>query len=198
MAHAFWNREELREFIHRAGCPERGRTSPFRGGSEKVRHRRNLAFRPRFSEGQEESHCPSQILGPSDRRGRRPRPSPPPRSGLRCCWNFGSNWLWFFAGCPTTATKAELLREPGSALRIVGCCHWMLTGEAPANTIRLDGQSMAGSEMPPEHLAAPAAFQANDIITMDGSPDRDGGCSLSVEFGCRFTNGYEGLMNSRD
>jgi hypothetical protein len=57
---------------------------------------------------------------------------------------------------------------------------------------------MAGREMPSKHLAAPAAFQANDIIVMDGSPDRHCRCSLSVEFGYRFTNGCEGLMNSRD
>jgi hypothetical protein len=51
----------------------------------------------------------------------------------------------------------------------------MLTGEVPASAILLYGQSMAGTEMPPEHLAAPAAIQANDIIAMDGSPDRDSG-----------------------
>ena len=46
---------------------------------------------------------------------------------------------------------------------------------------------MAGSEMPFEHLAAPAAFQAHDVIAMDGSPDRHGAGPLPVDFGCRFT-----------
>jgi hypothetical protein len=74
----------------------------------------------------------------------------------------------------------------------------MLTGELPLRAILLHGQSMAGSEMPSEHLAAPAAFQANDIIAVDGSPDRDGGCPLFVEFGCGFPETYERLMHGRD
>jgi hypothetical protein len=57
---------------------------------------------------------------------------------------------------------------------------------------------MAGSEMASEHLAAPAAFQTNDIIAMNGLPDRDGGYPLSVEFGYRFPETDERLMNGRD
>jgi hypothetical protein len=57
---------------------------------------------------------------------------------------------------------------------------------------------MAGSEMPSEHLAAPAAFQANDIIAVNRSTDRDRGCSLFVEFGYRFTKGCERLMHGRN
>jgi hypothetical protein len=52
--------------------------------------------------------------------------------------------------------------------------------------------------MPLEHLAAPPAFEADDVIAMDGSPNRDGGCPLFVEFGCRFTETDERLMNGRD
>jgi hypothetical protein len=74
----------------------------------------------------------------------------------------------------------------------------MITRQVPASAILFYRQSMAGREMPSKHLPAPAAFEANDIIAVDGSPDRDGGNSLSVEFGYRFTNGCEGLMNSRD
>jgi hypothetical protein len=74
----------------------------------------------------------------------------------------------------------------------------MLTGEVPASTILLHGKSMSGSEMPLEHLASPAAFQANDIIAVNRSADRHRGCSLSVEFGYRFTKSCESLMNSRD
>jgi hypothetical protein len=43
----------------------------------------------------------------------------------------------------------------------------MVTGEVPANAILLHGQSMAGCEMPLEHLAAPAAFEADDIIAVN-------------------------------
>jgi hypothetical protein len=57
---------------------------------------------------------------------------------------------------------------------------------------------MAGSEMASEHLAAPAAFEADDIIAVNGSPDRDGGCPLALGFGCRFTDANERLMHSRD
>jgi hypothetical protein len=57
---------------------------------------------------------------------------------------------------------------------------------------------MAGSERPSEHLAAPAAFQANDIIGVNRSPDRDSECPLTVEFGCRFTEADERLTNDRD
>jgi len=38
----------------------------------------------------------------------------------------------------------------------------MFARQVPASAILLDGQSMAGIEMPLDHLAAPAALQAND------------------------------------
>src|SRR4029077_9768383 len=71
-------------------------------------------------------------------------------------------------------------------------------GEFPAGAILVDAQFMAGSEMPPEHLGAPAAFQADDIIAVNRSADRHRGFSLSVEFGYRFTKSCESLMNSQD
>ena len=74
----------------------------------------------------------------------------------------------------------------------------MLTGAGPPHAVLLDGQSMAGREMASDHLATPAAFEADDIIAVNGSTDRDGGCPLSVEFGYRFTKGCEGLMHGRD
>jgi hypothetical protein len=70
--------------------------------------------------------------------------------------------------------------------------------QMPKSKIPLHFQSMAGSETPSEHLAAPPAFEANDIIAMNRSPDRDGGCPLSVEFGYRFTKACEGLIHGRD
>jgi hypothetical protein len=57
---------------------------------------------------------------------------------------------------------------------------------------------MADRDMPSEHLGAPAAFEADDIIAVNGSPDRDGGCPLTPGFGCRFTDANERLMHSRD
>jgi len=45
---------------------------------------------------------------------------------------------------------------------------------------------MAGSDMPPEHLAAPAAFEADDIIAVNGSPDRHRGYPPFIEFGHRL------------
>jgi hypothetical protein len=57
---------------------------------------------------------------------------------------------------------------------------------------------MSRAEMPSKHLAAPAALQANDMIAVDGSADRDSGRALFVEFGYRFTKACEGLMNGRD
>jgi hypothetical protein len=73
----------------------------------------------------------------------------------------------------------------------------MLTGELPLRAILLHGQSIAGSKMPSEHLAAPSAFQANDIIAVNRSTDGHRGSSLA-DFGYLFTKAGEGLMNGRD
>ena len=71
----------------------------------------------------------------------------------------------------------------------------MLTGEGPPHAVLLDAQSMAGREMAFEHLAAPAAIETDDIIAVNGLPDRDGRCPLDPRFGCRFTEADERLMN---
>jgi hypothetical protein len=57
---------------------------------------------------------------------------------------------------------------------------------------------MAGRKMPSKHLAAPAAFQANDIIATDGSPDRHRGCSLTAGFCDGFAKPRECLMYGRN
>jgi DNA topoisomerase VI subunit B len=57
---------------------------------------------------------------------------------------------------------------------------------------------MDGREMPSEHLAAPAAFEADNIIAVTRSPDLHRGCSLFVEFGCRFAEVADDLMHCRD
>ena len=74
----------------------------------------------------------------------------------------------------------------------------MFARQVPASAILVDGQSMAGRQMPSDHQAAPAAFQADDIIPMNRSPDWHRGSSLCVEFGYRFTETCESLMNGRD
>jgi hypothetical protein len=43
----------------------------------------------------------------------------------------------------------------------------MFTRQVPASTILVDAQSMAGRDMLSEHLAVPAAFQADDIIAVN-------------------------------
>jgi hypothetical protein len=57
---------------------------------------------------------------------------------------------------------------------------------------------MAGCQMPSDHQAAPTAFQADDIIPVNGSADRHRGSSLCVDFRYWFTETCEGLMNGRD
>jgi hypothetical protein len=71
----------------------------------------------------------------------------------------------------------------------------MFTGEIPPRPILLHGQFMAGSEMVVEDLAARAAFRADDIIAVDGLPDRDRGGSFSLSAVARLPS--EGLMHSR-
>jgi hypothetical protein len=74
----------------------------------------------------------------------------------------------------------------------------MFARQVPASTILLNGQSMAGRQMPSDHQAAPAAFQADDIITVNRSPDRHCGSSLAADFGCGFTEPGERAMDGRD
>src|SRR4029077_16503079 len=74
----------------------------------------------------------------------------------------------------------------------------MLTGEVPASTILLHGKSMAGSEMPLKHLAAPPTFEANHVVPVNGSPDRHRGGPLDRCFARRFTAADERPMNGRN
>ena len=138
---------------------------------------------------------PHRALG---RGRRRSRSSSSRRALLRCWRGLGCDCLWFLRGFPTTSTKANLLGKPGSAFRIAGRDHRMLSGEVPAITILLNGQPMAGNQMPSEYQAAPAALQANDIIAMNGSPDRHRWCRLSLGFGGRFSESGERLMYGGD
>ena len=83
--------------------------------------------------------------------------------------------------------KADLFRQTRTALRIAGCGHWMLTGEGPTHAVLLDAQSMAGREMPFEHLAAPAAIEADDIIAMNGLDVNEDAANETVEIIVRKT-----------
>ena len=74
----------------------------------------------------------------------------------------------------------------------------MFSGEVPPRAILLPGQFMAGREMRSEHLAAPAAFEANDIIAMNGLADGHRGYPLDLGFGCWFSESRERLMDRRD
>ena len=62
----------------------------------------------------------------------------------------------------------------------------MLTGEGPPPAVLFDAQSMADREMAFEHLAVPATIEADDIIAMNGLPDRDGRCPRGRLIATRF------------
>jgi hypothetical protein len=74
----------------------------------------------------------------------------------------------------------------------------MFTRQVPASAILLDAQSMTSREMPSKDLAAPAAFEANHVIAMNGSADRHGRSLLSLGLRCRFAEADERVMDGRD
>jgi hypothetical protein len=57
---------------------------------------------------------------------------------------------------------------------------------------------MPGREMPSKHLAAPAAFEANHVVPVNGSADRHRWRPLSLGLGCWFSESGERLMDGRD
>ena len=57
---------------------------------------------------------------------------------------------------------------------------------------------MGGRHMPTQHLPAPAAIQADDMIAMNGSPDGNSRGSLDDGFSRRLTEFPERLMDGRD
>ena len=56
---------------------------------------------------------------------------------------------------------------------------------------------MGGPDVPAEHLPAPAAIQADDVIAVNGSPDRNRRGSLDDGF-CPFAEAGERPMHGRD
>src|SRR5271156_133936 len=118
------------------------------------------------------------------------------RRGSRRGYRFGHRCR--FSRRPSGSTKTKLQCQRGSPFRICRRDQSVIAGKVPPCSIRIDGQSMAGSEMASDHLAAPATFQANDIIAMDGSANRDGGYPLIPSSGCRLSESSERLMHGRD
>ena len=110
---------------------------------------------------------PHRALG---RGRRRSRSSSSRRALLRCWRGLGCDCLWFLRGFPTTSTKANLLGKPGSAFRIAGRDHRMLSGEVLAGSILLHGQSMAGVEMSPEHSRTPSKRHNRDERIAGSAP----------------------------
>jgi hypothetical protein len=137
-------------------------------------HSRSIILRRRHANLQHARSCRYRVPrhGPLLARSRRrPGPSSPPRSPLRCWQGFGCRRFRFFAGSPAppSTPKADLFRQTGSALRIAGCGHWMLTG----NRGRRDNHD--------ERIAG---------LRRRGP--------LNSRFGCRVAEADERLMNSRD
>jgi hypothetical protein len=56
---------------------------------------------------------------------------------------------------------------------------------------------VARHQVPAEHLPAPAAIEANDMIAVNGSPDGNGGGPLGDRFRL-FPESPERLMDGRD
>ena len=74
----------------------------------------------------------------------------------------------------------------------------MVSRQVPTAAIFIDIQSVAGREVPLEHLPTPAAIQANHVVPVNGSPHRNSGCALAGRFGRWFTESPERLIDGRD
>ena len=57
---------------------------------------------------------------------------------------------------------------------------------------------MGGGDVPAKHVAAPPAFEANDVIAPDRLPNRDGRCPGDCGFRHRLAEAGERLMDSRN
>ena len=124
--------------------------------------------------------------------------SPPLRTRLRCRLGFRFGHRCRCGRCPTSTTQANPLRHGRAPLGIAWGCHRVIGRQVPPCAILLDAQPMGGRHMPAEHLPFPAAIQADDIIAVNGSPDRNRRGSLDDGFCCRLTEATESLMDGRD
>jgi hypothetical protein len=67
--------------------------------------------------------------------------------------------------------------------------------ELPPCSILLDAQPVSGPKMAADHFPAPTAFYTNDVIALNGSPDRHCWSSFDDGFGCRLAEVGERLMD---
>jgi hypothetical protein len=74
----------------------------------------------------------------------------------------------------------------------------VIVRQIPPCSILLDGQPMSGPEMAADHFPSPPAFYANDVIAVNGLPDRHGRRPLDGGFGCWLAEVGERLMDRRN
>ena len=140
------------------------------------------------------SRCVDPVSAPSVRCGRRSWCFSPSRSLFRCCRGFGCDLLWFFAMPYDHRTRPLFwparISVPSSPVRSLD-----VQPTASSKATLIDAQSMADREMAFEHLAVPATIEADDIIAMNGLPDRDGRCprgsTYRHSFSTEFVPGFE-------
>ena len=101
---------------------------------------------------------------------------------------------WIFARCDPDL--AALPAQIGAH-----CMRARPVGAPTAGSIEfvsLCGQPMSGGHMPTKRLAAPPAFQTNNVIAPDRLPYRNSGCPWAGRFRFGFTETAERLMNGRN
>jgi hypothetical protein len=115
----------------------------------------------------------------------RRRSRPPSSTRLRGCHRLRR----FFRRPSTTSTQAKLLRQPGSSLRIRGCCQQMLAGQTPPSAIFVRGQHVPRCQVASKHAAGPPAFEAGHAVVLNRSPDRNRRGPLDDDICDRFSKG---------
>jgi hypothetical protein len=85
------------------------------------------------------------------------------------CDHFGSRHDGFLR----FATKTDLLCHCRTPLRIGRCSDRVIRWQPPADAIFRGFKPMSDAKMPAEHPAAISAFEADDMVVLHRSPDRD-------------------------
>ena len=75
---------------------------------------------------------------------------------------------------PGAAAEAQLLGKAGALLGIVRRGQRVFRRQIPSLQVLLAGQSVAGAQMAAQHLAFPAAVEANDRVALYRTPQRHG------------------------
>jgi hypothetical protein len=114
----------------------------------------------------------------------------------RCSFRFGRRCSFGRRLSGSTETKLQCQR--GSPFRVGRRNHGVIAGEVPPCSIRIDGQPVGGPKMAADHFPSPPAFDANDVIALNGSPDRNRRGSLDRSFLRRPAEVGERLMNGRN